>query len=214
MEERKDGERIGLFGSSGCGKTTKGRQLIKSSKRLVIYDPKEEWAYKASLWLGKCDLVNNFEAFLNVLSKKWKRGFKIVYTPRAGKEVSDLDKVAKVIYQAQTMTSPQITLFVDEAQDGVPAGIGMRDPSNGVLAIARKGRDRGINLIVAAQRVKGVDIGIRANLSYCYFFRLRELADIKEANQLIHDIDGLLSMQNFEYWLIDKNGCKTFFPKK
>lgn len=215
MEQiRKDGERVGLFGASGSGKTTKARQLIKDCRRLVVFDPKEEWLLRGSAWLtGKVDYVNGINDFFDVLKRRWKKGFKIIYTPQTGREQSDLSIIAKMIYTAQSPTSPNITLFVDEAQDGVPSGIAQRDPTNGVIAIARKGRDRGINLVVASQRVKTVDISIRANLSYTYFFKLRELADLKEANQLINDFSALSSMQNYDYFLIDKSGRKKFFKK-
>lgn len=166
-------------------------------------------------WLsGKIDYTNGINDFFNILKKRWKKGFKIIYTPQTGREIADLSAISKMIYAAQGPTSPNITLFIDEAQDGVPSGIAQRDAANGVVAIARKGRDRGINLLIASQRVKTVDISIRANLSYVYYFKLRELADIKEANQLINDFESLVSMENFEYWLIDKSGNKKFFKKK
>ena len=211
---RRDGERVGIFGASGSGKTTKARQLIKNCRRLVVFDPKEEWLLNAPAWLtGKIDYVNGINSFFDILKKRWKTGFKIIYTPQTGREQVDLSAISKMIYAAQGQTSPNITLFVDEAQDGIPSGIAQRDPFNGVLQIARKGRDRGIDLIVASQRVKTVDISIRANLSYIYYFKLRELADLKEANQLINDFPALCNMENFDYFLIDKQGRKKFFKK-
>lgn len=209
---RKDGERVGIFGASGSGKTTKARQLIKDCRRLVIFDPKEEWLLKGSEWLsGKIDYVNSINTFFDILKKRWKTGFKIVFTPQTGREQIDASIISRMIYMSQSASSPNITLLIDEAQDAVPSGIAFKDPTNGVISIARKGRDRGINLIVVSQRVKAVDIAVRANLSYTYFFKLRELADLKEANQLINNFDALCSMENFDYFLIDKQSHKKFF---
>lgn len=213
MEQiRKDGERVGIFGSSGSGKTTKARQLIKDSRRLVIFDPKEEWLIKGSEWLsGKVDYVNNINSFFDVLKKRWKNGFKIVFTPQTGREQIDASIIARMIYMSQSIKSPNITLLIDEAQDAVPSGIAFKEPRNGIIEVARKGRDRGINLIAVSQRVKAVDIAIRANLSYTYFFKLRELSDLKEANQLVNDFQALCDMKNYDYFLIDKQGRKKFF---
>ena len=118
-----------------------------------------------------------------------------------------------MIFTAQSYSSPNITFLIDESQDVVPSGIAQRDPTNGIIAIARKGRDRAINLILASQRVKAVDINVRANLSYVYFFKLRELADLKEANQIVNDYNLLCNMRNFDYFFIDKQGRKKFFKK-
>lgn len=213
-QNRADGERIGIFGASGSGKTTKAKQLIRNCNRLVIFDPKEEWMLHAPEWLsGKIDYCSGINDFFKILKKRWKNGFKIIYTPNNGREIMDASIIAKMIFAAQNYASPNITFFVDEAQDAVPSGIAQRDQSNGIIAIARKGRDRGINLILASQRVKSVDISVRANLSYIYYFKLRELADLKEANQLVNDFELLCNMQNFDYFLIDKQGRKKFFKK-
>jgi len=111
------------------------------------------------------------------------------------------------------MHSAKITLLVDEAQEGIPAGTSRLNPYHGALTIAKMGRDRGINLIVASQRIKTVDIGIRANLSAYFIFRLAELTDIKEANQFIMDLQGLMKQKNFSYYFKGLDGTVKFFEK-
>lgn len=188
--------------------------MIQNCRRLVVFDPKEEWLLHAPEWLtGKIDFCAGINDFYKLLQKRWKNGFKIIFTPETGREQIDASIIAKMIFTAQSYLSPNITFFVDESQDVVPSGIAQREPTNGVIAIARKGRDRAINLILASQRVKSVDINVRANLSYVYFFKLRELSDLKEANQIVNDYDLLCKMRNFDYFLIDKQGRKKFFKK-
>ena len=67
-------------------------------------------------------------------------------------------------------------------------------------------------MIVASQRIKTVDINVRANLNGIYIFRLEELADINEANQIIQDKNGLLSMKDYEFYY--KSGGQIKFFKK
>ena len=52
----------------------------------------------------------------------------------------------------------KITVLIDEAQEGIPSGTSRLNPAHGALTIAKMGRDRGINMIVASQRIKTVDI--------------------------------------------------------
>lgn len=164
--------------------------------------------------------VYSYPEFVKVLRKKWanKTGFQIVYVPPFGEEVGHLSAVATTIYGYQsgykTSHWAKITLFVDEAQEGVPSGTGRNNPTHGALLVARMGRDRGINLIVASQRINTVDIGIRANLSDYYIFRLAELTDIKLAADIVHDRQKLQKMANFQYFFKDEMGQIKFFEKK
>ena len=68
-------------------------------------------------------------------------------------------------------------------------------------------------MIVASQRIKTVDIAIRSNLTGVYIFRLAELADINEANQIIMDKNALKTMANFDYFYKNETGQIKFFKK-
>lgn len=214
-----EAKRVGIFGASGSGKTTKARTIIRSTKRLIVFDPKREWTREGQNWLPAFTPVSSYAEFVRILKKKWsnKGGFQIVYTPPFGCEKEHLSAIATTIYAYQAGYKrdhmAKITLFVDEAQEGIPSGTGMRNPTHGALLIARMGRDRGINLIIASQRINTVDIGIRANLSDYYIFRLGELTDIKLATDIVHDKALLQKMANFQYFWKDETGQIKFFDK-
>lgn len=205
----KDGERIGLFGASGCGKTTKARQLLTNVKRLIIFDSvKNEWAINGRKWLKRPVIVVNSGDSLNShLKRRFKTPeFCIIFTPKFGEEIQQLNEVAKAVFMAQAeyglTHNASITLFVEEAQEAIPSGLARKMPKHHALILARMGRARGINFVVASQRFKTVDITIRANLSRFYIFRLAELADIKEANNYVKDLNMLASLPNLTYYYI------------
>ena len=200
-----NGYRVGLFGASGCGKTTKSREIIKNSSRLIIFDSiLGEWRDNCKKWLAGGVVVDNILDLKKAVLKRWYKGFKVVFVPTFSKEKKQLDDVARYILAIQSgfglTHHAKLTFFIDEAQECIPSGPAQTWANHGALMLARMGRKKGINLIVASQRVKTIDINIRANLDYTYFFRLEELSDINEATQIIHDKQGLLAMKNFDYY--------------
>lgn len=219
IQAQGQGERYGLFGASGSGKTTKARELIKNCGRLVVFDSvKNEWAQNAASWLGRGAIVcYSLADFKIALVKRWQKGFKIVFVPPFGHEIAALHEVASIIWQAQNGFGrdhwAKITFFVDEAQEGAPAGLKQKNPAHGALRLAVMGRARGINFIVASQRLKSVDINIRSNLTGLYIFRLADLADVQEARRLLMGRNAG-EIANFAYFYKDENGKINFFEKK
>ena len=218
--QTEQGERFGLFGASGSGKTTKAREIIRNSRRLIVFDSiKGEWSQHAQEWLGRsCVVVDNESQFCAVLRKKWQSGFRIVYQPQFGHEIENLDFIATKIWQAQSgfgvTHNAKITLFVDEAQECAPSGLKYKCPFHAALRLAQMGRGRGINFIVASQRIKSVDINIRSNLTGIFLFRLADLADIQEAKRILLGKGDAGAIPNFSYFYKDESGNIKFFKKK
>lgn len=217
--QKEQGERFGLFGASGSGKTTKARELVRNCGRLIVFDSiKGEWSQNAHSWLGNATVVDNFSDFIGVLQRKWQKGFKIVFRPQFGREMQNLHDLAGIIWQAQSgfgiNHNAKITLFVDEAQECAPSGLKYKFPTHGALRLSQMGRGRGINFIVASQRIKSVDINIRSNLTGIFIFRLSDLADIQEARRVLLGKGDAGSIPNFAYFYKDENGQIKFFQKK
>ena len=217
QEQDTSGKRIGLFGASGCGKTTKSRELIQSASRLIVFDSiLGEWRDNCKKWLSGGVVVNSLIDLKKEVLKRWYKGFKVVFVPTFAKEKKELDAVARYILAIQSgygvTHNAKLTFFIDEAQECIPSGTAQTWANHGALMLARMGRKKGVNLVVASQRVKTIDINIRANLDYTYFFRLEELSDINEATQIIHDKTGLLAMKNYDYYY--KAGGQIKFFKK
>ena len=213
-----DGQRYGLFGASGCGKTTKCRELVRNTKHLIVFDSlKREWTKAGKEWLPHFSLVTNTGELLKAIRRRWTKGFQIVFCPQYGNEIEDLDAVCRLIWRVQygygIDHNAKITLLIDEAQECAPSGLGRNYPKHGALLISKMGRAKGINMIVASQRIKTVDISIRSNLTGIYIFRLSELSDINEANQIIMDKNILKTMGNYDFFYKNENGQIKFFKK-
>ena len=192
--------------------------MIKNCRRLIVFDPKQEWVREGRGWLKSPVIVSNLFEFKRVMQKKFSQpAFNVIYVPPLGDASAHLSALCNEIFKMQIAYKVQhfskITLLVDEAQEGIPAGTSRLNPYHGALTISKMGRDRGINLIVASQRIKTVDIGVRANLSAYFIFRLAELTDIKEANQFIMDLNGLMKQENFSYYFKGLDGKVKFFEK-
>lgn len=217
FQETDGGRRFGLFGASGCGKTTKARELIHNANRLIVFDSiLGEWRDNCKKWLSGGVAVYNLPDLKKEVLRRWYKGFRIVFVPSFAKEKKQLDEVACYILAIQDgfgiTHKSKLTFFIDEAQECIPSGTAQTWANHGALMLARMGRKKGVNMVVASQRIKTVDINIRANLDFTYIFRLEELADINDANQIIHDKQGLLSMRNFDYFY--KAGGQIKFFKK
>lgn len=212
-----NGRRIGLFGASGCGKTTKSRELIQSASRLIVFDSiLGEWRDNCKKWLAGGVVVYDLLSLKKEILKRWYKGFKVVFVPTFAKEKKQLDEVARYILAIQSgfglTHHAKLTFLIDEAQECIPSGTAQTWANHGALMLARMGRKKGVNLLCLSQRLHTIDINIRANLDYTYFFRLEELSDINEATQIIHDKAGLLAMKNFDYYY--KAGGQIKFFKK
>lgn len=191
--------------------------MIHKLNRLIVFDPKREWATYSQKWLGRCRVIYSIDTLKKQLIKCWEQGFKFVYVPEFGRESADLSEICCYLYMIQAefgiTHSAKITILIDEAQEGIPTGTARDNPRHGALILARMGRSRGVNMIVCSQRLTTIDINIRANLSRVYIYRLAELSDIKAANEIIHNKDGLLKQANFSYFLRDENGLIKFYKK-
>lgn len=218
--QTEQGERFGLFGASGSGKTTKAREIVRNINRLIVFDSiKNEWSQHAKEWLGRSSVVvDDTGKLYSELKKNWQKGFRIVFQPQFGHEINNLDHVATIIWQVQAgfgvNHNAKITLFVDEAQECAPSGLKYKFPCHGALRLAQMGRGRGINFIVASQRIKSVDINIRSNLTGIFLFRLADLADIQEARRILLGKGDAGSIPNFSYFYKDESGNIKFFQKK
>ena len=180
----------------------------------MIFDPKREWAENARRWTPGGVVVRDIAGFKREIARRWAIGFKIIYTPPFGQEVAALDVLCRYLYQVQLKTkSAAITILIDEAQEGVPAGTARKFPAHGALVCARLGRARGVNMIICSQRITTVDINLRANLSHYCIFRLAELNDIRAAAEIVHDRETLSAMPNYAYFYKSPAGKITFFEK-
>ena len=209
-------QRVGIFGASGCGKTTKARELIRGLQRVIYFEPLADDARRLESEDGFKICVGLNVLFTEV-QKRWQKGFKLVYFPSLDAEEADLSVVSSQLMQIQSgyglVHSAQITLVVDELDLSFPSGISQRMPRNGFKNLCCRGRHTGINIIGISQRMHLIDNVFRANCNAFYLYRHAEPADIDTGIKILGKEyrEKFKNLNNFEY--IYKEGQKIFVKK-
>lgn len=203
-------QRLGIFGSSGCGKTTKARELTKNLNRVIFIDPLCEWIKEKDI-----KRIYTLEQLKREVKKSFLTGFRFAFTPTFGKEVQETNDLCYFLAGIQSgyingHHAAQITLVVDELDIAFPSGICLKNPQNGFAYLCRRGRHYGINLVGISQRTAQVDVCFRANCSALYLFRHSDPIDTDKAIKLLGSDwkNKFLKLSNYEY--IYKSGDLTF----
>lgn len=177
---------MGIFGASGSGKTTKARELTKNLKRIVYFDPLGDFVNVRGAKVVNGDIA----ALKALIIKHYTAGFKAVFIPVFGQQEKQLNDVCYFLVEMQRgylagFHDAQITLLVDELDEGFYSGIMQRDAKNGFGYLCKRGRHYGINLVGISQRTAQVDVCFRGNLSALYLFRHVDPIDTQKAMDMI-----------------------------
>lgn len=159
-------QRLGIFGASGCGKTTKARELIRGLNRVIFFEPLADDLRRLVASDGFKAVAGLPELFRKVRTD-FAKGFKIAYYPAAGSETDELSKLSDFLMAIQSgygfQHNAQITLAVDELDLGFPTGESLKNPRNGFKNLCCRGRHTGIHIVGLSQRMHLVDNVFRAN---------------------------------------------------
>lgn len=198
--------RIGIFGASGSGKTTKALDLIENVKRLVAFDPLDD-LYTIKTRISDMEYLKKF------LLKNYAKGFHIRFVPTLGKAKEQLSEICLFLRELQAgykfnRHNALVTLFVDELDTSFPLNYSRTAPDNGFYYLCCRGRHYGINIVGISQRMSLVDLPFRANLSDLFVFRLADFNDIKAATQMLGNQfkQRLQDLQNYKYIYKNPNG--------
>ena len=193
--------RLGVFGASGCGKSTKSRELTGKLTRVVFFDPLQEMPATAG-----ARVFYTLPELKTELKRNFATGFRFAYCPSFGNEIKELNDLSYFLVALQNgyiagEHAAQITFVVDELDLGFPSGITQRDPKNGFAYLCRRGRHYGVNLIGISQRPAQVDVCFRGNCSAIYWFRHNDAIDVDVAIKTLgrEYKDTFRKLNNFEY---------------
>ena len=199
---------MGIFGASGSGKTTKARELTKDLKRIIFFDPLGDFAGTR----GAVVVSGNIAALKAEVIRRYTTGFKIVFVPVFGSVEKQLDEVCYFLVQMQAgyfagLHNAQITLVVDELDEGFPSGVMQRNPKNGFGYLCKRGRHYGLNLVGVSQRTAQVDVCFRGNLSALYLFRHADPIDTQKAVDMIgrQYKERFINLENYHYFFKSGN---------
>lgn len=201
-----DARRVGIFGASGSGKTTKALDIVKNCRRLIVVDVLDDF-------VGKFKRFTDLSELKRYCIYNYIKGFRVSYVPPYGAEIRALDELSSFIRNLQAgyknnKHSAKVTLFVDELNRLFPLGYTRERPLNGFGFLCNQGRHYGVNLVGVSQRVSQVDMPFRSNLSDVYFFRMADFNDIKAAVSIVgsQNRQRILDLQNYKYIYKDDKG--------
>lgn len=215
----KQTERLGVFGRSGCGKTTWVKQYIADKRRLVVFDPVGE--YDQLKRIDNPDQLieiakASYSDFRVRLVPDYKPGRASATNPELLSALCDRLLWIQEPYKRDLPGAPELTLVVDELNTAFPVHGGAQR-CVGFSEVCSRGRHSGIEAVGVSQRIAEVSTNFRGNLSRSILFKPRAGVDRKAAAEILanagaHDlIDGL---QPFEY--IEEEGfsySKKKLPK-
>ena len=157
--------RVGVWGRSGSGKSSYVKDRIKGRRRLVVFDPMQEYGAQGCTTIRHLtpDALDKVRV---AMYQNW-RGFRIAYVPPAGKEAEALSGLSRLLMAAQepdreSGQGAPLTLVVEEMNLAFPVSGGpQRCP--GFADICSRGRHYGIEVIGASQRIAEVATRFRGN---------------------------------------------------
>ena len=201
-----DSRRVGIFGASGSGKTTKALDLIKNCQRLIVFDPLDDF-------IGSFRRFTSLDELKVYVIKHYTKGFRVCYVPPYAAEVRALSDLSEFVKYIQTgykigQHSAKVTLFVDELNRSFPLGLTRNKPLNAFGFLCNQGRHYGVNIGGVSQRMSMVDMPFRANLSDVYIFRLADFNDVKAATSVFGSQyrQHILNLPNYKYLYKHENG--------
>ncbi len=202
----KDARLIAVYGRRGSGKTTKVKELVEKCRRLVTFDPCDEYSAEP----GMVRVTKNRELW-DALRKGWGGGFRIAFVPHAAYEAAQLHCVALILMAFQAAykrgeDKRKITLVVDEMNLSYPV-YSLPAELFGMTQLCNQGRHFGVEIIGVTQGAPQINSIFRRNAVETYVFPLGWAADQKEVLQILgpRHADELRSLRDHEY-LFYQNG--------
>lgn len=173
---KKDARCIAVYGRRGSGKTTLVKGLVKSSNRLVVFDPMGEYARLSAF----CRAVS-VGGVLAYLKNGWRGGFRIAYDV-PGQYLARLHALSELLWQAQApydagVDARKLTLVVEEMNLAYPAS-GLARDQDAFTRLVLQGRHRGIEVVGVTQRPALVSPNFRGNVAETYVFPLEDEIDV------------------------------------
>jgi DNA helicase HerA-like ATPase len=193
MAANSNAGRIGIWGASGSGKSAYTKRRIKTARRVVVFDPLDEYGFKRVSRLD--DVRRAMIADPHI--------FKVSYVPPAGKEPAALSGLCNLLMRAQkpykdTGKGQGITLVIEEMNLSFPvAGGAQKCP--GFAEICSRGRHYGIEVIGISQRIAEVSTRFRGNCTETVVFRQKGPRDQEAAAAELGCHKSKLPAENLQY---------------
>lgn len=208
-----DAGRYAVFGASGSGKSQYVKHALRDRKRLVAFDPMDEYGTRDGFGYVACDTrCETLEEVRIAMRRDW-RSFRIAFVPKAGREAQQLSALCKLLKAAQTpikgsSKGPMLTLAADELNLSFPIHGAVKN--NGFAELCSRGRHYWIELWGAAQRISEVSTRFRGNVTETVILRTQGATDVNNAADATGATkDQIKALQNLDY-IVARSGKITF----
>jgi DNA helicase HerA-like ATPase len=226
MASNSNAGRIGVWGRSGSGKSSYVKGWVRSKRRVIVFDPQEEYGGEGFDMILHAPANNNraprhrggLDAVRAAMANDWK-GFRLAYVPPSGKEPEALSGLSRLLMAAQEpfrmgKQFDPVTLVVEEMN------LSFRNPSGvqiapGFAEICSRGRHYGIEVLGVSQRVAEVATRFRGNCTETVVFAQKGPNDTKAASaelglgpgpvaalkplEFLHEKDGQISKGKVQF---------------
>jgi uncharacterized protein DUF87 len=177
---------LGIFGSTGSGKSSYAKHVLKSRKRVIVFDPQDEYAEHG---LTRVTSVDGVRA---AFAKNYA-GARVCFVPPTADHQPHLNRlcawVRDYLQGNKTGTAtplPQarfkknglkITLLVEEMNTTFPVHAGAISGCPHFADLCSRGRQIGVELIGVSQRMAEVNMRFRGNCTETIGFRQKAAKD-------------------------------------
>lgn len=174
---KKDAKKIGVWGGTGSGKSTRAKELIKKQKRVIVLDPIGDWVHERGFKAYK-----TLRGLYRAIKSGWNTGFKAVLVVPRGKDPhAVLEELSEGLFLIQqpyynNQSTKEITLVVEEMSLCYPEKT-LAKGERSFLELVNLGRHYGVGIIGISQRIAEVKKNFVGNCSEHYFLRLGSAAD-------------------------------------
>lgn len=196
MSRAKNAGRIGVWGSSGSGKTTYLLDRLHGRGRVVVMDVTGDIVAEG---FKRCTTVDEVR---KAMLADWRK-FRLAYCPQPGQEARCLNQLAGMLATAQKgyeagQHDMMLTLAVDEMADAFPAAGGPTKAPN-FATLCSQGRHKGIELFGCSQRIAEVNSRFRGNCTEAVVFTNIEPNDVARSAATLGlkpaDVESLKPLQ-------------------
>lgn len=205
MSAASDAARIGVWGASGSGKSSYVKRELKSAKRLVVFDPLDEYG---PLMKGRASSSSLDQ--VKAIMRADFTGFRVAYVPPSGREPAALSALCRLLMFAQQpfkdgQSTLGLTLVVEEMNLSFPVH-GGAEKAPGFAEICSRGRHYGITVYGLSQRIAEVSTRFRGNCTETVVLRQQGPRDISAAMDATGATKGqITALKNLDF-IRAKNG--------
>lgn len=198
---KKDAKKIGVWGGTGSGKSTRVKEIIKGNNRVIVIDPIGDYVHEKGF---KC--YKTLKGLYQAIKSGWNTGFKAVLVVQRGQDpFAMLEQLSEGLFKIQqpyfnNQDSKPITLVVEEMSLCYPERT-LRANERSFLELVNLGRHYGIEIIGVSQRIAEVKKNFVGNCTEHFFFRLGSAADRNAVTGIIgtEHKQAITALQTHQY---------------